>query len=78
MSEDIVTRLRRHRCVTGVRTVIDDAADEIERLRAERDDARREICQVKGTVRWNHYFPHFDPYEYAKNRGWDCFKGRTE
>jgi regulator of replication initiation timing len=30
---DIVERLRRHRCVTGIRTVIDDAADEIERLR---------------------------------------------
>lgn len=33
MSEDIVVRLHRHRCVTGIRTVIDDAADEIERLR---------------------------------------------
>jgi len=48
--------------------------DEIERLRAERDDARREICQLKGTVRWNHYFPHFDPKGYAENRGWDCHK----
>jgi uncharacterized coiled-coil DUF342 family protein len=47
---------------------------EIERLRAERDEARREICQLKGTVRWNHYFPHFDPKGYAKNRGWDCHK----
>jgi len=41
---------------------------------AERDEARREICQLKGTVRWNHYFPHFDPKGYAKNRGWDCHK----
>ena len=30
---DIVERLRRHRCVKGIRTVIDDAADEIDRLR---------------------------------------------
>jgi hypothetical protein len=41
---------------------------------AERDEARREICQIKGTVRWNHFFPHFDPKGYAKNRGWDCHK----
>jgi hypothetical protein len=47
---------------------------EIERLRAERDEARREVCQMKGTVRWNHYFPHFDPKGYADNRGWDCHK----
>jgi hypothetical protein len=40
----------------------------------ERDEARREVCQMKGTVRWNHYFPHFDPKGYAKNRGWDCHK----
>jgi hypothetical protein len=54
--------------------IIHDAADEIERLRAERDEARREVCQMKGTVRWNHYFPHFDPKGYAENRGWDCHK----
>jgi hypothetical protein len=33
MSVDIVERLNRHRCVTGIRTVIDEAADEIQRLR---------------------------------------------
>jgi hypothetical protein len=51
-----------------------DSAEEIERLRAERDEARREVCQMKGTVRCNHYFPHFDPKGYAENRGWDCHK----
>jgi hypothetical protein len=53
---------------------IEFALKEIERLRAERDEARREVCQMKGTVRWNHYFPHFDPKGYAENRGWDCHK----
>ena len=48
--------------------------DEIERLRAERDEARREVCQMKGTVRWNPYFPHFGPKGYAENRGWDCHR----
>ena len=78
-------------------TDIDEAIDEIKRLRnelterihmcdmrsekileltAERDEARREVCQMKGTVRWNHYFPHFDPKGYAKNRGWDCLEPR--
>ena len=53
---------------------IEFAFKEIERLTAERDEARREVCQLKGTVRWNHYFPHFDPKGYAENRGWDCHK----
>jgi len=39
MSEDIVARLRRHQCISGIRTVIDDAADEIERL-------RRQVCRM--------------------------------
>lgn len=62
-------------------SMIEKAWQENKRLRqenatltAERDEARREICQLKGTVRWNHYFPHFDPKGYAKNRGWDCHK----
>jgi hypothetical protein len=80
MSDDIVARLRYYTQVdttTPLYVFNSDllkAADEIERLRAERDEARREICQLKGTVRWNHYFPHFDPKGYAKNRGWDCHK----
>ncbi len=80
MSDDIVARLRYYTRVDTTSPVfivnadLLKAADEIERLRAERDDARREICQLKGTVRWNHYFPHFDPKGYAKHRGWDCHK----
>ena len=78
MSDDIVTQLRDMACCwrgnDPIAIELRQAADEIERLRAERDEARREICQLKGTVRWNHYFPHFDPKGYAKNRGWDCHK----
>jgi hypothetical protein len=54
--------------------IIQEAILYIELLRAERDEARREVCQMKGTVRWNHYFPHFGPKGYAENRGWDCHK----
>jgi hypothetical protein len=42
------------------------AADEIERLRDERDEARREVCR--------HEADGADcEREYAAMRGWDCF-----
>ncbi len=40
------------------------AADEIELLRAERDEARRFICDLS----WE------DSREVAKQLGWDCYK----
>ena len=46
-------------------TLIGEAADEIERLRRERDEARREACRG--------FDPCF-PEQIAKQRGWDCFK----
>jgi len=45
MSNDIVTRLRRFTANNSDWPTIADAADEIERLRAERDEARK-------TIRW--------------------------
>jgi hypothetical protein len=46
-------------------------ANEIEQLRAERDEARREVCQFRSTS-----YPHDmkEVYEIADSRGWDCFK----
>jgi len=48
-----------------------EAADEIERLREERDEARREVCQYRSTS-----YPHDmkEVYEIADSRGWDCYK----
>jgi hypothetical protein len=45
-----------------------DAADEIERLRAERDDARWRLCKVVGDNRdmWGE--------DVAKEYGWDYLK----
>ena len=43
----------------------------IERLTIERDKARRELCHeifTNGGLR---------PSEYARHRGWDCFKEDT-
>jgi len=56
-----------------------NTATEIMRLRAERDEARRELC------RWSFYYyeEHWDlnagpapdgALEEAERRGWDCFK----
>lgn len=40
--------------------------DEIVRLRAERDEARREICHTKKRKLITHL-------DYARKRGWRCF-----
>ena len=48
------------------------AADEIERLRAERDEARREVCELKA---FNYVV--ITAHRYADLRKWDCFKGET-
>jgi len=50
------------------RRMLLDAADEIERLRKERDEARREICVMLEDATNNHRENH------AKRWGWDCFK----
>jgi len=50
------------------RRMLLDAADEIERLRKERDEARRMVCEWHIGLRVQH------PQDYAKRRGWDCYK----
>ncbi len=42
-------------------------ADEIERLIAERDEARREVCNMMHST-------GFLAGDYANSREWDCFK----
>jgi hypothetical protein len=52
----------------AVQTLTDPNA--IERLTAERDEARREVCALEAdTVE--------DQREYAKQRGWTCFEKDT-
>ena len=70
---DIVERLRNYNTCSD--TDVDEAADEIERLRKERDEARREVCQFRSTS-----YPHDmkEVYEIADSRGWDCFKENTD
>ena len=44
---------------------------EIERLRSERDDARRKVCKAESSGRIGRFGT---AQEYAQSMGWDCFK----
>ena len=47
--------------------------EQIAQLRAERDEARREICKRVSVTRWEPQFPLMSETQYAEERGWDCF-----
>lgn len=78
MSDDIVARLRAvlHND-RSVELMNREAADEIERLRAERDEARCEMCMVVAGKCGKSAFVSRDAVEEAKRRGWDCFQKAT-
>ena len=52
-----------------------EAADEIERLRKERDEARRKICEMEAECI---VYPPCSPQQYAVRMGWDCFKENSD
>ena len=66
MTDDIVARLRNCNCIPHC--LCAEAADEIERLRAERDEARRWICEQKASC------SDRDAKWWAGVHTWDCFK----
>ena len=96
MSEDIINALRlaseRVKATVGSPNLLDEAADELEKVQAEadrlarrnallvaeietvreeRDEARREVCSMNETgLRMN----ASDKKREAKRRAWDCFK----
>ena len=55
---------------------IDEANAEIERLRKERDEARRMACEKEETLGCDERgVPrNGSARDHAKQRGWDCFK----
>jgi hypothetical protein len=71
MTSEIVNRLRKNsECLAP--SIMLEAADTIERLREERDEARRMYCgRVSRDVQ-----P--DAFDIAKNHGWDCFPQEDE
>ena len=74
---DIVKRLReivaepQKWCSTDV-DYVDDAADAIERLTAERDAARRDFCEILAR-----HESAKTPQRIAERRGWDCYQETT-
>lgn len=71
MTDDIVTRLRGSDGGYYMRQMFTEAADEIERLRKERDEARREVCEADTDT-------HGGALLEAERRGWDCFRENTD
>jgi hypothetical protein len=75
MSDDIVKRLRDTEGGYTLRGILREAADEIERLRVERDEARRRLCvellEVEGhPFGWN---GSRGAKGIAERLGWNCF-----
>ncbi len=75
---DIVDRLRIAwtSCSQKINDERNAAADEIKRLRAERDEARRIACENEAAFNRMVYNNSecSDPIEVMRERGWDCFK----
>lgn len=67
---DIVSRLRRTDENRGV-AICSEAADTIEQLRKERDEARRLYCVMRDGD------DGASCADWAKRKGWDCFKENT-
>lgn len=83
MTDDIVARLRlwadglEKQHAVSLAVAIREAADEIERLRNERDEARRRLCaellEVEGhPCGWK---GARGAEGIAERLGWNCFKG---
>lgn len=74
MTDDIVTRLREYGVTYFAWEIHNEAADEIEKLRAERDEARREVCHLRPSVCLGAQTAN----AYADQRGWYCFNGGSD
>ena len=75
---DIVPRLRDY--INRDDNDIAEAAAYIERLRKERDEARREVCGLLVACHTDPDDEEPDPnlkHVHAGIRGWDCFKENT-
>ena len=55
-----------------------DARHRVETLTAERDEARKEICERVSKTIWTPQFALMSKTQYAEERGWDCFKGASD
>jgi len=77
MTDDIVTRLRIlwTSCTDRINNERTEAADEIERLRGERDAARAEVCLLRAANTNANEGTTKAMEDYAASRSWfDLFK----
>ena len=75
MTDDIVARLRRYKRLEFYPPICSEAADEIERLRAERDAARAEVCLLRTANTNVNEGTTKTMEDYAASRSWsDLFK----
>lgn len=75
-SDDIVTRLREWFEQDSVTFLVHEAADEIERLRGERDEARRLYCEAVEDIERG--LSNDSRRDVARARGWECYDNYTE
>jgi hypothetical protein len=73
--KDLENLIKRQTSQMG-EDVLLDAIAEIERLRSERDEARREVCELEN-LDWIGSVCRKGTKETAVERGWDCFKEET-
>lgn len=83
MSADIAARLRvwsiwldERIPDTEIGNDLREAAAEIERLRAERDEARREVCEMISDA--DESSKPESAEQVANRRGWDCCKENSD
>ena len=67
--------LIREAAGVGEKPMLSELPDVIRKLRKERDEARRKICEIESQCICD---PPRSPQKYASLMGWDCFKENTD
>ncbi len=57
--------------IEALRSALEENRREVERLTAERDEARRELCRIESSASGD---PNMTSRAVAADCGWDCFK----
>ncbi len=58
-----------------VRKEFHEALDDLEKMKAERDEARRRICETTDMINPNDdCYVRLTPQQIAEHYGWDCYK----